>query len=284
MSGKTTTARLSAAIAQLIRPLVRLMLQHGVTYPHFIRLVRRVYVEVAEKEFRLPDQKQTDSRITLLTGIHRRYVKELRKAPADEGAIPVNVSLGGQLVANWLSDERFVDAEGHPLALSRFPTEDAPNFEHLVLSVTTDLRPRAILDELLRLKVVRIEDEDMIVLERGAFVPDAGTDENLFFFGRNLHDHIAASAHNIDGNTPTFMDRSAYNSQLTETSARELASYAEEQGMQALRAVHQRANTLRSQDEECPDAVYRVNFGTYFYSVSEEEGKEGASEGSGHEK
>lgn len=281
MSEKTTAARLSTAIARLIRPLVRLMLQHGVTYPHFIHLVRRVYVEVAEKEFRLPNQKQTDSRITLLTGIHRRYVKELRKAPADKEAIPVNVSLGGQLVATWLSAERFIDAEGNPLALSRFPSEHVPNFESLALSVTTDLRPRAILDELLRLGVVRSEDGDMIVLERSAFVPDAGTDENLFFFGRNLHDHIAASAHNIDGGKPPFMDRSAYNSKLTEASAKALASYAEEQGMLALRAVHQHAEALRTQDEEQPDAVYRVNFGTYFYSVSEEEGE---SERSDHAK
>ncbi len=271
MSGLTATERLSAVIAHLIRPLVRLMLQRGVTYPQLIQLLRRVYVEVAENEFKLPGQKQTDSRLTLLTGIHRRYVKELRAQRREAVAMPANVSLGGQLVAAWLSDERFLDAAGRPLPLPRYASDNGPDFESLVLSVTTDLRARSILDELLRLGVVRLDEDETVLLEHSAFVPDAGSEEKLFFLGRNLHDHIAASVHNIEGGEPAFMERSAYNSELTERSATELAAFAEEEGMRGLRAVHRRAEALRARDEGRADAVFRVNFGSYFYSVSREE-------------
>ena len=65
------------------------------------------------------------------------------------------------------------------------------------------------------------------------------------------------------------MERSAYNSALTNESARELARFAEHEGIRALRSFHQKAEQLRVRDAEEPDARYRVNFGAYFYSARE---------------
>ena len=105
-------------------------------------------VDVADREFRIPGKAQTDSRLTLLTGIHRRYVKTLREEIRREFTIPPNASIGGQLIGVWLSDERFLDSDDHPLPLPKSGDEHTLSFEDLVRTVTTDLRPRAILDEL----------------------------------------------------------------------------------------------------------------------------------------
>jgi len=263
--------RLSAAVSVLIRPLVRLFLQHGITYPQFIKLVRSVYVDVADREFRIPGKAQTDSRLTLLTGIHRRYVKALREEIRQEFTIPPNASLGGQLIGVWVSDGRFLDADDHPLPLPRSGDEHTLSFEALVRTVTTDLRPRAILDELVRLGLVVIDADDHVRLVREAFVPKTGVEEKLYFFGRNLHDHIAASAHNVSGDEPSFLERSAYNSELTQASVDELAQYAEQQAMRALQNVHRRAGQLREKDKNAPDASHRINFGAYFYATADTE-------------
>lgn len=261
--------KLSAAVSVIIRPLVRLFLQHGITYPHFIKLVRSVYVDVAEREFRIPGKAQTDSRLTLLTGIHRRYVKGLREEIRQEFIIPPNASVGGQLIGIWVSDDRFLGADNHPLPLPRTGSDNAVSFEDLVRTVTTDLRPRAILDELMRLGLAEIDSQDRVRLVREAYVPKTGASEKLYFFGRNLHDHIAASAHNVSGDEPLFLERSAYNSELTQASVDELSEYVEQQAMRALQNVHRRAGELRAKDRGKSDAIHRINFGTYFYATSD---------------
>ena len=62
----------------LLRPLIRAMIAQGVTAPALYRIIKRLYVEVAEQDFQLASERQTDSRISMLTGVHRRDVREFR--------------------------------------------------------------------------------------------------------------------------------------------------------------------------------------------------------------
>ena len=72
------------------------------------------------------------------------------------------------------------------------PPAGEPGFEDLVASISTDIRPRAVLDEWQRLGVVEVDDAGLVRLVVGAFVPARGFDEKAHYFGRNLHDHLAA--------------------------------------------------------------------------------------------
>ena len=66
------------ALRRLLRPLVRLLLAKQVTYPFLANLLKAVYVEVAEREFAIAGKSQTTSRLSLLTGIHRKDAERLR--------------------------------------------------------------------------------------------------------------------------------------------------------------------------------------------------------------
>ena len=85
-------SKLHAPLARLLRPLVRLLIRSGITFPALIDLLRELYVNVAENEFPLPDKAQTDSRVSLLTGIHRKEVRRLRGAGAPVNMVPAAVS------------------------------------------------------------------------------------------------------------------------------------------------------------------------------------------------
>ena len=74
--------KVQAPLARLLRPLVRLLIRSGITFPVATELLRELYVNVAENDFGLPDKEQTDSRVSLLTGIHRKEVRRLRGAGA----------------------------------------------------------------------------------------------------------------------------------------------------------------------------------------------------------
>jgi len=260
-----TATALRRALRMLLRPLVRLLLAHQVTYPALARILKEVYVDVAERDFALPDKAQTDSRVSLLTGIHRKEVHRLRsEGPAPE-QVPGSVWLGAQVVARWLAYEEFADSDGHPLPLPRQGDHPgAPSFERLVASVSTDIRPRAVLDEWLRLGIAHLDAADRVCLNTESFVPDQGFEEKAYYFGRSLRDHIEAGARNLQGEG-RYLDRSVYYAHLSETSRRELVALAERLAMDALLVVNRRALELQQADAGREDAGARIDFGAFVF-------------------
>lgn len=260
--------RLVAAISKLLRPLVHLMLSHQVTYPQLIAMLKAIYVDVAEKEFQVNGKRQSDSRINLLTGVHRKDVKRLRAEARETSAPPTTASTGAQLIAHWLGDPEFTDDNGKPLPLAVKEDSGKGDFQSLVEKVCKqDIRPRVILDEWLRLGVAHIEN-DKLVLDTGAFTPDKGFDEKVFFFGKNIQDHIAAGTHNLLGLKPSYFDRSVYYDKLSQQSIKELGELANTLGMQALTEMNKAALNHQEQDSKNPEqASYRMNFGVFNFNA-----------------
>lgn len=270
------------ALRQALRPLLRVMLARGITLPYLTELIKSLLVEVAERDFRLDNKPVTDSRVSLLTGVHRKDVNRLRRgndvADSDIDRPPPVVSLGAQLVAQWLGDPQFLNAEGQPLPLPRNVSEGGPqSFEALVAGINSDIRSRVVLDEWLRLGVVNIDDQRRVCLNTQAFVPARGFDEKAFYFGHNLHDHAAAAAHNLLGQEPPFLERSLHFNGLSAGAVAELAAQSKKLGMQALVAVNKAAvaREAREKRAENPDTVaavvlaeplQRMTFGIYFYT------------------
>ena len=258
---------LLAAVRVLLRPLVRLLMARGVTCPMLASLLKEVYVEVAERDF-AGDGPPSDSRVTLLTGIHRKDVRRLRsQAPAGTAEeVPASVALGAQIVAAWTS--RFRDAKGRPRPLARLQSQSgAESFEALVASVSTDIRARAVLDAWVRLGVAVLDGEDRVVLRNAAFVPSRGFAEKAFYFGHNVGDHLAAAAHNVLGGKPPFLERSVHYDSLDAASVEKLAALAEDAGMKALRAVNKEAMQADARDAKTEAPKQRITFGVYFFSA-----------------
>ncbi len=261
---------LIAALKRLARPLVRLLLDHRITWPTLAGLLRETYVEMAEREFGIEGKAQTTTRVSLLTGIHRKEVRRLREDAGERDPAPAAASLGAQLVARWTGDPHFHDAEGEPRPLPRRGAE--PSFESLVESVSKDIRSRAVLDEWLRLGVVSVDAHDRVALNRAAFVPERGFDEKAFFFGRNLRDHIAAAAHNLRGEGAPLLERSVFYDDLSPAAIEELETLARELGERSLAEINRRAFALQERDaasaepasEPRPDAR-RMTFGVFFF-------------------
>ena len=257
---------LVAALRRVLRPLVRLLISKGITLPTITTLLKEAYVSVAEADFPVTGKRQTDSRINLLTGVHRKDVKRLREERQTERDAPPAVGLGVQIVSRWVSDASTTDSEGRPIPLPRqAKTSSEPSFDGLVESISKDVRPRAVLDEWLRLGVAELDGEDRVILNRQAFVPEKGFDEKAFYFGRNIHDHLAATVHNLSGDGNPRLERSVHYSGLTESSVRMLAEQAEKTGMESLLALNKLARERVDADSGKPDATHRFNFGLYFF-------------------
>ena len=258
---------LVASVRRILQPVVRLLIARSLTFPWAANVLRSVYVDVALREFPVDGKRQTDSRITLLTGVHRKDVKRLRAHPRGGARPPRAASLGTQLIARWMALAEYRDAQGAPRPLARLATAgDEHSFESLVRSINTDIRPRVVLDEWLRLGLVRIDEADRVCLDVRAFIPSEGSDEMAYFFGRNLHDHLAAAAHNMLGEPEPFLDRSVNYNNLSRAAVAELDELGRRRGMEVLQEIKARALQLQQRDARDPGASWRFNLGIYLFT------------------
>jgi hypothetical protein len=263
----TPSPALVSALRQLLKPLVRLLISRGISFPFLVDMLKGAYFEVAEQSFTLPGKRQTDSRVSLITGLHRKDVKRLRETAGQSPASKATPPLSALLIARWTGDRLFSDSQGTPLPLARLATMDAEkSFDALVTGVSKDIRPRAVLDEWLRQGIARLDSEDRVHLLMDAFVPAAGQDDKTYYFGRNLHDHVAAGVHNLLGEQPPLLERNVYYDQLTPESVQRLAALSREEGMRALQALNRAALDMQERDSGNPKAKQRMSFGVYFYT------------------
>ncbi len=257
------------AVRKVLRPLVRLLLNYRIVFPQLSEIIKSVYVEVADEEFRLENKNQTDTRLSLLTGIHRKDIKRLRNQDATDKKTPENVDISTRIISKWIAEKRYLDENKKPLVLPLSAAKNKVSFEALVQDVCKqDIRPRVVLDEWLRLGVVTLTNEHL-TLNTEAFIPSKGFDEKAFFFGHNIADHVSASTHNLlEAGTPYF-ERCVYYDSLSEDSIKQLEAIIETKGMEALLAVNELAIKLRAKDIANPMNNKRINIGLYAYHESE---------------
>lgn len=260
---------LMRALRHVMRPIVRLMIRHGVVMQSFNDLAKSVFTEIAEREIIANGEEATDSRITLMTGIHRAEVKRLREAGFDAFMLSPTLSTGADVVTLWLTDRRF-SANRIPKPLSVRKGEAGNTFSLLVRSVNPELRPFQVLAEMSRLGVVSVAgDEATLLLD--SFVPQQGFDDKLEYFAENGHDHLAAAVQNLASERPASLEQSVSANALSAASVSELSTMARTLWKLVMQQIVDRAIELEAKDAASGEATSRMNFGVYFYDEEQSE-------------
>ena len=268
MKGDSLQVRPSTALIKAVKrilfSLVHLLLKFGITFPQLSEMLKEIYIDVANRHFRLDNKKPTQTRLSFLTGVHRKDVKRIQSSSENKEE-PENVSVGVRLVSSWLTESKYLDENGKPLILP-LKSKASSSFEQLVQIICKqDIRPRVILDEWLNLGVVRIIDEKNIKLCTDAFIPQKGLDEKSFFLGQNISDHLNAASNNLLTDSPPFLERCVYYDDLSEEAVTELQTLAQKHAMELLVKLNERASQLKKQDTDKDGAKHRINIGVYLY-------------------
>lgn len=186
---------LAAAMLKILRPIVRVLLKHGVSHAEFSELARKAYVDVAFTDFRIGGRKQTVSRVAVLTGLSRKEVVRLQYI-ADAGPLaekgPLNRA--ARVITGWTIDPEFRDAQGQPLPLPS--TGDGASFATLIKRYSGDITAGAILDELVHVGAVELRDE-LLFLCTQAYVPRKSELEKLKIMGVCAADFLNTLEHNV---------------------------------------------------------------------------------------
>lgn len=252
-----------AAMRQIMRPLVRLMIRHGITLPSMVELLKQVLVDTVDKDLPVEGKRTTDSRVSVLTGVHRKDVKRLRDSSAKPSDIPKKMSLGTQVVNAWLTEPAWLNAKGEPLALPRTSDDHhRPSFEQLTESISNDVRPRAVLDELRRTGVVTVRDNGLVELLAPAYIPAEAEEEKLYYFEKASYAHLMAGVQNLEGVSPAFFDRVVQYQSLPASAIPLLQELLEHQGMALLQDINVKARQNKRKDADNPRSIA---IGLFFY-------------------
>lgn len=208
MSDATSQA-LTIAILRVLKPLIRMLLRHGVSHRRFSELAKWVYVDVASAEFSLETRKQSTSRVAVLTGLTRKEVSRLREqTQPDEGLQGEQYNRAARIIGAWLRDPDFRTKAGKPAVLALHDAE--ASFAELVRRYSGDMPVRALLDELLRVGAVAMDRQDKVKLLCRGYVPHGDTAEKLNILGTDVALLLETIDHNLTGAEPRFQRKVAY--------------------------------------------------------------------------
>lgn len=256
------------AALRVVAPLVEWLLQEGVTYPQFANALKQNFLDAAPGVLEACSAKVNDSSISTLTGVHRKDVRAWR---AVGRPLPQAKTFGAvmEVFARWSNDPLYCDPQGCPRILDR--VGGPGSFEELAASVSSDVHPRTLLRELIRLGVAsRVDTEadaegDRVSLNAQALVPKDGAAEMLQLFSDNVGDHLAAATHNLRHSGSPMLEQSIFADHLRPESVARLNALAREIWLCAFHQIVRDATALCEQDQRNEGADQRVRFGMYFY-------------------
>jgi hypothetical protein len=204
------------AVLQLLRPVVRLLLRHGVSFSAFQTLAKQAYVQAALTDFALPGKKPSVSRASILTGLTRKDVQRLlSEAPAASEEPAGRHNRAVRVLGGWTRDADFRGPDGQPRPLLVDGSESAdgePGFAALVRRHGADVPARAVLDELLRVGAVQRRADGRVEPAARGYVPQQSAVDKLHMLGTDVADLIGTIDHNLEhgGTDPRYQRKVMY--------------------------------------------------------------------------
>jgi hypothetical protein len=260
---RTDDALLLHACRPVMAPLARLAVARGMQYAQFDELMRAAFVEAARAAHPDVAPHRAVSRVSAATGLNRREVTRLIKS--DKPDTPRR-SPATELFARWISDPA-LRLRGTPR--KSLPRQGAaPSFETLAQSVTKDVHPRSLLEEVCRLGLAEVDEKtDTVHLLRETYVP-AADDKRLFgFLGANVGDHLSAAVANVLSAPPRHLEQAIFADGLSRESVERLRPIVSEQWQALVRALVPTVRKLIEEDEAAARPQdQRLRIGLYAYA------------------
>src|SRR5690606_15309545 len=145
-------------VLQMMNHLSKWLIRSGVGYTDFTNALKPIFYQQALQEIKRIEGKPTISAISLLSGLHRKDVTTFKaQLREEETSFSNHLSIPARVLNTWI-------IENWPVEMAFFDIEN-PSFTVLSQQVSTEMHPRAILNELVRLGIVK-QENDWIFLQK----------------------------------------------------------------------------------------------------------------------
>jgi hypothetical protein len=181
---------LARTVQRLLRPVLRFCLRRSLRLREIVEIMKLSLVEIALDELASHDEPASVSRVSLMTGVHRKDVTVLM---SDRAPRTTNDALFRRVIGQWRSDRRFSSA-GRPRPLDHVGHRS--EFARLVRAVNKELNPYSVLFELARVGAIE-ERDDKLHLVRSEYIPLGKLDERFALVSQDVDDLVRAAEENI---------------------------------------------------------------------------------------
>jgi hypothetical protein len=171
---------IKTAVLKILKSLAKVLIRMGVSYQDFSEWSKIAFVEAALASESIKRKKQSNTAIAIITGLHRKDVKRLMEKPLQSDNSEVSQTNRFLRVANgWLQDADF-SKNGKAMIL---PFEGEKSFSELNKRYSGDMKPKAMLLELIENGMVSVDANKNVILISNEFIPkgDIGKVEILGF-------------------------------------------------------------------------------------------------------
>jgi hypothetical protein len=187
----------------LIRPLMRVAFEYGITASEIAGVVRRTYIESLEARLKQQHRGVTDARLAIVAGLNRSDVVALREAlrAGAPHSMRAGVSLDQitNLLTVWHTHSNFSGAYGLPMDLDLVDIPESPRrpFQELADLACPEADRDALLDELVAAGSCEIIDQSTVRCLSRAYVPRGADVTRIERMGRFLGVVTQNFVHNV---------------------------------------------------------------------------------------
>jgi hypothetical protein len=254
------------ALDGILQPLADLCLAKGLTIQAVEERLRLAMLQAAIKAHgHLPTTRLT-SRISASTGLTRREVARLQTHTEQPPARVSRPSSATEVFTRWMADASLRTPDGQPMVLPRLGP--APSFERLAQSVTQDVHPRSLLDELCRLGLAQWDaPTDQVRLLADAFVPRGDWPRMTAFLADNVGDHLRSATANVLGTGTEHLEQAIFADELSAQSLEAFKAAMTAQWQHMLQSIPPKLEQLIAADKQAGRAQdQRVRLGLYTWA------------------
>ena len=248
------------AVKKIFAPIVKWMVHRGMTYPIASQLLKEVYAEAGLASVE-NGKKPNASAISLMTGLHRKDLKNLFEKGDIKFENKIKSSLKTQIFSIWLSSDFATDEDGEPIAI---PQNGENSFEILADKISKDVAPGSILKDALNKGYINQLENNYVALEMEALIDSSDLEEQLYFFSTNLSDHASAAVSNLMNTKSKFLERAVFFDGLTKNEIETIRAYLEDEAKTLLFRANKKSRELET-DQKNEPKNHRFKFGLYYF-------------------
>jgi hypothetical protein len=270
VGGSTKEAVLNV-FAALVRPLMRVAFEHGITASEIAGVVRRAYIQSLESRLLEQRRPTTDARLAVVSGLSRSEVVALRealRAGAPHSRTGASLDQITSLLTVWHTHPNFSGAYGLAVDLDLVSIAESPRrgFHELVEIACPAADRDALLDELVAAGSVEVIDGVTVRCLSRAYVPRGADVTRIERMGRFLGVVTGNFVHNLLRNDtePAYFERAVVSDErLTQRGRDQFLNVAGERGQELLAELDTFLTGLASAESTATGKRYGV--GIYFF-------------------
>lgn len=259
----------------LLRPVIGFFVRKSLKLQDLVEISKSLFVEIAEDEIRKSQAESSISRVSVLTGVHRKDVTRLQ---TDGTKVKQGLDIVTRVLGQWQHDQRFITKAGRTRSLTC--QGEQSEFWQLVRSVSREINPYTLLFEMERAGSI-VKTRGLVKLKSRVYLPKGDIKQGFEFLSEDSEDLIRSVEENVFDvpEQPNLHIKTEYD-KIPQNHIPEIREWFLREGSK----FHQRARNYLSQfdadinpKQNITEQPVRIAIGTFSrIETVEDHGKEGS--------